>query len=1120
MGGTHKQVFFDPKGIRARLFMLVSVFLTGTTLVLTFCLLGSIVAGPELTALNLQPPRRAVAASNVKPPAAGDAQVDPKHARQPDARAAQGARRYGFLVNWDENSFASLKRHADALDVLVGEWLHLDNAAGNVQMTHEHGTAPVVNWLRTHAPRLEIMPLVNNYRTSASAWDGAMVAEMVASPPAREQFASQLRDYTLRNGFAGAVIDLESIPVEAKAGFTALVQETAARFHADKLKLLVAVPPDSEAFDYTALAEAGDGLILMTYDQHSESGEPGPIAGQAWFESQLDARFKDIDGAKLIAGIASYGYDWSAAGSAKELSIQEVWDLLSESGAGMTFDGVSLNPTFSYRDDDDQQEHVVWYLDALTAYNHVAAALAMEPGGIALWRLGSEDPGIWPVLARERKSDEQVLEQLKTMQPGYDLRYKGEGEVLRVTGQERAGERAFEFDPASNLITGENISSFPSVTTITRWGARKDKVLALTFDDGPDPEYTPHILDILREKDVKAAFFVIGANGAGAPDLLRRIYNEGHDIGNHTFTHPNLSEVSPAQVDLEMNATQRLLEAKLGIKTALFRAPYARDMEPQTVDQAQALTYATNLGYTAIGLSIDPLDWMTPDADKIVESTLAQVAEARGNILLLHDSGGDRSHTIAALPRLIDALRGQGYSFVPVHELLRLERSAVMPAAQPDSPLMVKLNSVAFGAFGSFSPVLGFLFLSGIVLGTVRLLLVIWAALLQARRDRRRASLNWRPESLAVIVPAYNEEKVVCGSVAALLASTVKGFEIVVVDDGSSDGTYDVVRAAFAHEPRVRVFTKANGGKASALNFGLLQTRAEIVIALDADTVFEPEAVERLVRHFGDPHVGAVAGAAVVGNRINLLTRMQALEYITSQNLDRRALEMVNAITVVPGAIGAWRRAALIEAGGFQVNTLAEDADATIAIERAGWKVLTENAAIARTEAPETLAAFLKQRFRWMFGTLQVAYKHKGTMLRSEARGVAYFALPNIFVFQFLLALISPVMDLMLLLTLMGAVRAGLMHPADGLPPGLAATALYWSALQALEVLAAAIAFKLDGTRGCWRLLPLVIVQRFFYRQLIYWVAVRTALAAIKGRLVGWGKLNRTGQALAAMEAR
>jgi cellulose synthase/poly-beta-1,6-N-acetylglucosamine synthase-like glycosyltransferase len=395
---------------------------------------------------------------------------------------------------------------------------------------------------------------------------------------------------------------------------------------------------------------------------------------------------------------------------------------------------------------------------------------------------------------------------------------------------------------------------------------------------------------------------------------------------------------------------------------------------------------------------------------------------------------------------------------------------------------------------------------------------VIWAALLQSRRDKARAHLNWRPASLAVIVPAYNEEKVVCGSVAALLASTVTDFEVVVVDDGSSDRTVAVVCEAFAHEPRVRVYTKANGGKASALNFGLLQTRAEIVIALDADTVFEPDAIERLVRHFGDVNVGAVAGAAVVGNRINLLTRMQALEYITSQNLDRRALEMVNGITVVPGAIWAWRRAALIEAGGFPVNTLAEDADATIAVERAGWKVLNENSAVARTEAPETLAAFLKQRFRWMFGTLQVAYKHKGTMLRGEAHGVAYFALPNIFVFQFLLALISPVMDLMLLLTLIGAVRAGVMHPADGLPSGLAATAAYWSALQALEVTAAAIAFKLDGRRGCWRLLPLVIVQRFFYRQLIYWVAMRTALAAIKGRLVGWGKLARTGQALAAAQ--
>jgi cellulose synthase/poly-beta-1,6-N-acetylglucosamine synthase-like glycosyltransferase len=360
-------------------------------------------------------------------------------------------------------------------------------------------------------------------------------------------------------------------------------------------------------------------------------------------------------------------------------------------------------------------------------------------------------------------------------------------------------------------------------------------------------------------------------------------------------------------------------------------------------------------------------------------------------------------------------------------------------------------------------------------------------------------------------MPAFNEEKVICNSIRALLASTVQEFEIVVVDDGSTDRTAEAAREAFAGNERVRVFTKANGGKATALNYGLQQTAAEIVIFLDADTLFAPDAIEWLVRHFADPRVGAVAGAIDVGNPVNLITRFQSLEYITSQNLDRRAMEVVNAIQVVPGCIGVWRREALLAVGGFPENTMAEDADATIAIERGGWLVLTEPRAKARTEAPETLRAFLKQRFRWMFGTLQAAFKHRHALFTGNARGVAYVTLPNIILFQFLFALVSPILDLALLWALLSALWAYQMHPGPGWNSTLLHTAPYWLYIQSIEIAAASIAFYLDGNRRAWRLLPMVVLQRFCYRQLIYWIAIRTAFSALKGRLVNWGKLARTG---------
>jgi cellulose synthase/poly-beta-1,6-N-acetylglucosamine synthase-like glycosyltransferase len=311
------------------------------------------------------------------------------------------------------------------------------------------------------------------------------------------------------------------------------------------------------------------------------------------------------------------------------------------------------------------------------------------------------------------------------------------------------------------------------------------------------------------------------------------------------------------------------------------------------------------------------------------------------------------------------------------------------------------------------------------------------------------------------------------------------------------------------------VFKKENGGKSAALNFALMQTSAEVVVAIDADTVLAADAVKLLVRHFDDPSVGAVAGTATVGNQITLMARFQALEYVISQNLDRRAMEQANAIGVVPGAIGAWRRDALMQVGGYSHDTLAEDADVTISIERRGWQVLYEPRALALTEAPETVRAFLKQRFRWMFGTLQVAFKHAGALLSSRPTGVGLVTIPNIVVFQFAFTLLAPLMDLVLIVILLVGFREWMATGGFDVPENLEIVARYWVLFQTMDLLSAAAGIRLGADGRCWRLLPLILLQRFCYRQLLYFVAIRTLLAAIKGQFVGWGKLLRTGNVAA-----
>ena len=526
---------------------------------------------------------------------------------------------------------------------------------------------------------------------------------------------------------------------------------------------------------------------------------------------------------------------------------------------------------------------------------------------------------------------------------------------------------------------------------------------------------------------------------------------------------------------------------------------------------------ATALGYVTTRVSIDPKDWTNITPRQIEERVIQGAVESKeGHIVLLHDGGGNRNPTVQALPGIIDNLRAQDFRFVAMHEILDKKREEVMPRAHSEGLLATGLAQATWIGVRALSWILVWLPLVAIataILGGFRLALVIAFACQHGRREARRAGVDWKPPSLAVLVPAYNEEKVICATIRSLLSSDGADLDIIVVDDGSSDRTAEIARRAFSDDNRVRVFKKENGGKAAALNFALLHTSAEVVVAIDADTVLAEDAIRLLVRHFEDTAVGAVAGTAVVGNQITLMARFQALEYVTSQNLDRRAFECVNAIGVVPGAIGAWRREALVQVGGYAHDTLAEDADVTIAIERSRWKILYEPRAIAFTEAPETVRAFLKQRFRWMFGTLQVAFKHAGELLVFPPTGVGLVTLPNIIVFQFAFTLLAPVMDLLLVLSLLLGLREWVAGSGFDVPENLVMVGRYWLLFQLIDMLAAAAGLKLGGDRNSWRLLPLVLLQRFSYRQLLYYVAVRTLVAAVKGRLVGWGKLLRTGNA-------
>ncbi len=1010
----------------------------------------------------------------------------------------------GFYANWDDGSFASLKNNLKDLDWVVPSWLYLQGESMEFKAMLDPKTLDLI---RREKPRTAILPMIQN--SGDNIWDGPGLGRLMADPAKRQDRLKSIVSFIETNGLQGITVDFEQIPDGAHKDLLAFLGELRTVFKSRGWTIAVAAPFDDPHWNYRAYAKACDFLMLMGYDEHWSAGEPGAVSSQSWFSTRLAKRMRDLDPARTIVAIGNYGYDWTEGTSeGDDITFQEVMLTARDANTTIELDPDTLNPRYSYGA--GGKTHRVWFLDAVTAYNQLRAADKYRPAGYALWRLGAEDPSIWSVLPRNYGAPPPSS--LETITPTNDVNFIGRGEILQVAAEPAPGSRKFTVDEANATITAETYTKLPASFVIRRGGEIPGKV-ALTFDDGPHPIWTPKILEILKAKGVRASFFIIGENGTANPRLVQRILAEGHDLGNHTFTHANLGETTDSVSAIELNATQRLIEALTGRSTRLFRPPYFGDAEPSTAQEIAPMQVAERLGYITVGLKADPDDWQRPSPDTITQRVVSQVTdvdpEKRGQIVLLHDGGGDRSRTVEALPALIDAVRAKGLEFVPVSELAHWTKDQAMPPVPPDEAAVPFVNRYVFFTLSWLTEALTWLFGVAITLGIARLAVLCALALIGWRKANRRAPpADAEGLLVSVLIPAFNEAKVIKSSIERILTSAYANIEVIIIDDGSTDGTSDVVREAFAGHARVTLITTPNGGKARAVNLGLARAEGDVVVVLDADTQFEATTISRLVRWFSDPKIGAVAGNAKVGNRINTLTRWQALEYVTAQNLERRALATLGCITVVPGAVGAWRREAIVKLGGFPSDTLAEDQDLTIMIQRFGYKVTFDQTAIAWTEAPDTLGGLAKQRFRWAFGTLQCLWKHRRANLNPLHGALGLVALPQAWLFQIVLALVSPLVDLLLIVQVVRTVTDYTQHGDQFNSDNLLITASYYAIFMAVDLSAAAIAFFMEK-REDRTLLWWLILQRFGYRQIMYYVVVKSVVKALQGRFVGWGKLER-----------
>src|SRR5882724_883883 len=910
--------------------------------------------------------------------------------------------RAAFFVSWDAASFASLKKHYKDIDVLIPDQLHAVTPDGALTIVDYERYETVKaspmqaiallkddklhRWMKSANVELPLMGLLDNY--DGRNWRVKEMAAMLGNKTARQSLVRDVVDYTVGAHQAGVVVDFEEVPDASQVHFREFAAELGPALHSVGLKLMIALPARDDAYDYKFFGKECDAVVLMNYDQHWLTSPPGPIAAQDWFVENLRQVLDDVPAQKVVVGIANYAYDWSEAPKklnepAKEMSVQEALLHAYESEADVEFDPASLNPHYSYSDEHNHT-HQVWMLDAVTAYNQLRACERLGVQGTALFRLGASDSSIWPVWDSPRP-DDAVRARLKDIPPGPDLILEGDGDVWHFTDTPKSGLRSFVYDAPSDLFTSEKYEAYPLSYNIDQIGAADNKI-AITFDDGPDLRWTPKILDILKQKHVPATFFVIGVDASQFPQIVKREYAEGHEIGNHTYTHPSFDDISKTEIHWQLNLTQRLIESTIGVKSILFRPPYGIDHQPEYAEEVAQLPQAQDMGYLIVGQKIDPHDWRQPygqqvPAREIVDGVLRQATN--GNIILFHDGGGDRSQTVAALPQVIDQLRAKGYDFVSVPELINKTRADVMFPLSRQEWLEARADGFIFGLYRYFVIGIATVFILGIFLVSGRAAVIGLLAIIEKLRPEHLKELNPLPP-VTVLIPAHNEEGVILQTVTSVLAADYPEMHVIVVNDGSTDDTGELLDAHFSDDPRVRIIHQVNRGKAAALNRAISEAETEIVVTIDADTEIEPDAIRKLERHFSDPKLAAIAGNVKVGNRSRWLTRWQALEYITSQNMEKRAFDLLNCITVVPGALGAWRKSAIETAGGITADTVAEDADLTIAIRRLGWRIGYEEEAIAWTEAPDTASQLIRQRFRWTFGTLQSFWKHGDTLLRPK----------------------------------------------------------------------------------------------------------------------------------------
>lgn len=636
-----------------------------------------------------------------------------------------------------------------------------------------------------------------------------------------------------------------------------------------------------------------------------------------------------------------------------------------------------------------------------------------------------------------------------------------------------------------------------------------DKTITLTFDDGPDPVYTPALMATLTAENVPGTFFLVGEQAIRHPFITRSLVENGFEIGNHSLTHSRDVHRARERIHREIVSTDRILSAITGRSTIFYRPPFLLDnefghLESASID-SETMRTIEEVGPIVVGADAGGEDWEATtilDAETIYTKLVEDVHEGN-HVILLHDPAGHGA-SVEAIRMFIPAMKAEGYHFVPLSYYFGLTRDQAMPQVGFGTVISESLLTMLLFAAASGGALLHSLVLVMVVVAIARIWLVIILRRVVTPFKRNSTGVRNPPASVTVIIPAHNEAANVAATIHSAMSGSITPHQVIVVNDSSTDETPSIVEDLQTTYGSRLVLLQRYGvrSKADALNTALLHATSEIVVCIDADTIFQRHALRRLLRHFADPSIGAVAGKVYPASLRTFFEKLQYLEYVQSQNLDKEVFSLAKAVNIVPGALGAWRKKAIIDAGGYSRDTVVEDQDLTLALLLRDWRIVYEPEAIGFTETPSSARSFFAQRFRWIHGTMQCFRKYEEWFGSIRRARLGYLVLPNILLFNLMIPLAAPLIDLAFILSLFGFFSISIV----------ATTFVFF---MIFDLFYAYEGLRLEE-KPRYGLLLLIPLQRWMYRYIVAAATAKSVLVATMGTLVTWTVPLRRGTAQSA----